>query len=84
MVKTADGKFRLAQIIKVAELLLGVSIEKGSNHRYLIKYSEAPVGNCALASSTWTDQHLVPWFKKITGLNKNQIYESLRQGAWVN
>jgi len=80
--KTADGKFKLRDIVDLAIHTPGVVVEHGSRHPYVLKYQEAPVGNCALANSTSTDHHIVPWFKKVTGYDKKTIYNALKVGAW--
>jgi len=83
--KTADGKFRLSDIVKLATRTPGVRVESGRRHPYLLKYERANiagVGNCALAGSTYVDRHIVPWFKQVTGYNKNRIYHALKAGAW--
>lgn len=82
MAKTADGKFRLQDIVKLAMRTNGVRVEEGTNHPFLLKYDLAPIGNCALAASSYFDRHVIPWFKKVTGYDKNTIYHALRAGAW--
>ncbi len=84
MTKTLDGKFRVEEIVKRVRLLPNVSVvfNSGGDHNYLLKYSQAPIGNCALGKTTHTDYHLVPWLKKATGLSKNQIYQGLKGGSW--
>jgi len=84
MAKTADGKFNLRKIVKAAGLLPGVVIEAGNRHKYVLKFKLAPVGNCALDTSTHVDAHLIPWFKKVTGYNKQGIYHAFRKGAWAS
>ena len=84
MAKTADGKYNLRNIVKAAELLPGVVIEDGNRHKYVLKFKLAPVGNCALDNSTYVDQHLIPWFKKVTGYNKKIIYHAFRKGVWAS
>ncbi|MBN2420732.1 hypothetical protein JXB27_00470 [Candidatus Woesearchaeota archaeon] len=78
--KTADGMFRLEDVVAFARTLSGVTIEEGTRHPYLLKYALAPVGNCALAGSTYVQAHLIPWFKKVTGLSKKEILRGLNQG----
>ncbi len=80
--KTADGKFKLSQIVDAASQLPGVTVTAGHSHPYVLKYDRAPVGNCAVATSTNTDRHLVPWFKQVTGYSKPAIYEALKKGRW--
>ncbi len=80
--KTGDGKFKLRDIVNAALRLPGVNVERGRNHPYLLKYQGAEVGNCALAKTTNTDKHLIPWFKKVTGYDKVAIYEAFKTGEW--
>ena len=80
--KTADGKFRLADIVRAAKKIAGVTVEPGNRHRYVLKYAFAPVGNCALGPTTSTDRHLVPWFKEVTSYSRNDIYSAFRTQRW--
>lgn len=80
--KTRDGKFRIEDIVKAAKSLDGVNVTRGKKHRYLLNYAYAPIGRCALGSSTDTDHHLVPWFRKATGYDKQTIYNAFRICSW--
>ena len=84
MAKTADGKCNLGNITKAGDLWPGISVEEGRKHKFVLKYAFANIGNCALGESTYVDAHLIPWFKKATGLDKPQIYQAFRKGKWVS
>lgn len=80
--KTTDGK-KLTDIVKMAENNPRVTVTVGKRHPYLLKCDDAPNGNCALASSTSFDRHIVPWFKKL-GYSKVEVYNAVKTYAWAS
>jgi len=70
--KTRDG-FKVSKLAKIISRLQGITAEAGSRHPFVLKYSVAPVGICALAGSTSVQDHIVPWIKKFTDYSTNQI-----------
>ncbi|MBU0470482.1 MAG: hypothetical protein KKA62_04300 [Nanoarchaeota archaeon] len=85
--RTSDGK-RLSDIVSTLSKLPGVSIEEGTRHPYLAKFSGTPAaglpGNCAIATSTSYERHIVPWVKKVTGYEKKTIESAFKKGYWDN
>ena len=74
--KTSDG-YKLSNIKRTLESIPNVSIKPGRNHTLLAKYNAKPAyglpGLCALGRTTSYTRHIVPWVKKVTGLEKSSI-----------
>lgn len=84
--KTADGKFKLTEIVRLLSDLAGVNVTAGSRHLLVARFSGVPAagfpGSCAIAKSTSYDRHVVPWVKKITGYDKKIIHDAFNGGYW--
>jgi hypothetical protein len=83
--KTRDGR-ELREIVDMLGALPGVTIKPASKHLFKATYSgEAEVGlpgACALAKSTSYERHIVPWVKKVTGLDRSAIDFAFSSGYW--
>ena len=79
--RTVDG-VNLADIIRAAEKIPGVFVTTGNSHPYLLKCTFMPAGNCALATSTHADRHVVPWLRRVTGYETKEVRNAIRTGEW--
>ncbi len=77
--KTRDG-IKLTQIVKLLAQLPGVEIRAGTNHPFIAKITgHRP---CPLATSTDAKKMVTPWVAEATGMSRDRIYTSLREGTW--
>lgn len=76
MTKTIDGII-LEKVVKVAESL-GFSVKYGTKHKYLL-LAEGMVP-CPVAASTNVKTMVVPWVKRATGYDSNELYSFFKKG----
>ena len=77
--KTRDG-IRLSDILRAVQQA-GITVRTGTKHPYMLQ--KDGLRPCPLAESTDAYRMLTPWLRDATGLDRNSIYENLREGAWA-
>jgi len=75
--KTVDG-IKLENILRAATTIDGVKVREGHSHRYLLEYNG--YHPCPVAASTNVRTMVVPWLKRVTNYNSNELYASLKRG----
>ena len=78
MAKTRDG-VKLTHILNVANQV-GASIRNGTNHPYILSYTNLRA--CPVAESSDARKMIAPWIAKMTGKKAYEVYSALRRGYW--
>ena len=77
--RTRDG-LRLSRIVRAVTEIPRITVRTGSRHPYVLNYpNQIP---CPVAESTDARRMIVPWLIRATGLDRQNVYQSLRRGRW--